>query len=194
MLLGGRAAEALTLDDICTGASNDIERATETARQMVTKYGFSPELGTVTYGKDNGEVFLGRDLGHERNYSEEVANQIDRAIRKLIDNAYAQATEILTQHRYQLELVAKYLMIHEKVDSVQFKDLMNGGVEMAPLDTELAQMEEDEAAKKAKVRQEMAQVEQERAKIHAAQKKELESVASQPQTPANDPKEEDQGE
>ena len=201
MLLGGRAAEALTLDDICTGASNDIERATETARQMVTKYGFSDELGTVTYGKDTGEVFLGRDLGHERNYSEEVANQIDRAIRKLIDNAYAKATDILTQHRYQLELVAKYLMIHEKVDSVQFKDLMNGGVEMAPLDQELTQMEQDEAAKKAKVREEMAQVEQERAKIHAAERKEREASRTQPaksepapQPSDGNPSEEDQGE
>ena len=84
-LLGGRAAEALTQDDICTGASNDMERATKTARNMVTRYGFSDKLGTVVYGSDNDEVFLGKDYGHTKNYSESIATEIDNEVKIIID-------------------------------------------------------------------------------------------------------------
>lgn len=139
VLLGGRVAEAVALEDICTGASNDIERATNTARSMVTRYGFSARLGPVVYGEAEGEVFLGRDMGHQRNYSENVAAEIDEEIRMLIDNAYERAKDILTEHFDQLDLVAKYLMVHEKVDAQLFKDLMEGKISRADVEAELAQ-------------------------------------------------------
>lgn len=128
MLLGGRVAEAVALDDVCTGASNDMERATNIARAMVTRYGFSDKLGTVVYGEADGEVFLGRDMGHQRNYSETVATEIDAEVRSLIDVAYNKAKGILTDHFDQLELVANYLLANEKVDAQTFKDLMSGKI------------------------------------------------------------------
>jgi cell division protease FtsH len=137
MLLGGRVAEAIALEDICTGASNDIERATKTARDMVTRYGFSSKLGPIVYGEAQGEVFLGRDMGHQRNYSETVASEIDEEVRLLIDHAYEKAKEILTEHFDQLELVAKYLMVYEKIDAATFKKLMNGEIKVETLDAEL---------------------------------------------------------
>lgn len=140
MLLGGRVAESIALDDICTGASNDIERATATARDMVTKYGFSSKLGPIVYGEAQGEVFLGRDMGHQKNYSEEVASEIDKEIKLLIDDAYAKAKDILTTHYDQLDLVAKYLMAHEKVDASTFKQLMTGEIKVEDVETELNKM------------------------------------------------------
>ncbi|MBR6790321.1 MAG: ATP-dependent zinc metalloprotease FtsH [Oscillospiraceae bacterium] len=125
-LLGGRVAEALILDDISTGASNDIERATKMARGMVTRYGFSEKLGPIVYGQDEGEVFLGRDFNHSRNYSEQVAAEIDSEIRSLIDTGYNRAKAILSEHEEQLHLVAKYLIEHEKVDERTFVQLMKG--------------------------------------------------------------------
>ena len=130
-LLGGRVAEALILDDISTGASNDIERATKMARGMVTRYGFSEKLGPIVYGQDEGEVFLGRDFNHTRNYSEQVAAEIDSEIRSLIDTGYNRAKAILTEHMDQLHLVAQYLIEHEKVDEVTFVKLMKGEMEPA---------------------------------------------------------------
>lgn len=127
VLLGGRVAEALVLDDISTGASNDIERASELARKMVTKYGMSDSLGPIMFGEsDSGGVFLGRDLGHNRNYSEEVASQIDREIHDIITNGYNETVRKLNEHMDQLHLVAQYLFDHEKVDAEQFVALMEG--------------------------------------------------------------------
>lgn len=124
ILLGGRVAEKVVFDDISTGASNDIERATQVARSMITKYGFSEKLGPVTYGHDQSEVFLGRDLGQSRNYSENVAAEIDAEMRDIIDTGYEQAKELLQAHRDQLNKVAEYLKIHEKVEGDVFKRLM----------------------------------------------------------------------
>ncbi|MBS7369674.1 MAG: ATP-dependent zinc metalloprotease FtsH, partial [Oscillospiraceae bacterium] len=124
VLLGGRVAEKIVLDDICTGASNDIERATDVARDMVTRYGFSEKLGPIRYGNDNQEVFLGRDYSHGRNYSEDVAAEIDGEIRELIETGYEKAKEILTEHRDMLERVAQYLIKHEKIDGENFYKLM----------------------------------------------------------------------
>ncbi len=127
VLLGGRVAEALVLDDISTGASNDIERATDTARKMVTKYGMSDKLGPIVFGSsESNEVFLGRDFGHTRNYSEEVAAEIDAEINAIITDCYGKTREILTTHLDKLHAVAKYLFQNEKLDGEQFKALMEG--------------------------------------------------------------------
>ncbi len=128
MLLGGRVAEELVLDDICTGASNDIERATSTARNMVTKYGFSKKLGTVVYGSDNDEVFLGKDYGHTRNYSEAVAAQIDNEVSSIIQKAYSDCADILNANIDKLHLLAKYLLKFEKIDGEDFEKLMKGEI------------------------------------------------------------------
>ena len=125
-LLGGRVAEQLVLDDISTGASNDLERATSTARSMVTRYGFSEKMGPVVYGNDQSEVFLGRDLGSSRDYSDRVAGEIDDEVREIVEKAYDKATAILQMHMDQLELLAKYLMIHEKIEKDDFETLMQG--------------------------------------------------------------------
>ena len=109
-LLGGRVAEQLVLDDISTGASNDLERATATARAMVTRYGFSERLGPVVYGTDPGETFLGRDFGQGRGYSENIAAEIDNEIRDIVDESYETARRILTEHMDQLHTVAAVLM------------------------------------------------------------------------------------
>lgn len=126
VLLGGRVAEKIVLDEISTGASNDIERATDLARSMITRYGFSEKLGPIVYGHDNSEVFLGRDYSQGRNYSENVAAEIDGEIRELIDTSYENAKQILLSHRDQLDKVAHYLMEHEKIDGEDFTKLMNG--------------------------------------------------------------------
>ncbi len=131
-LLGGRAAEKLILDDISTGASNDIERATDTARNMVTRYGFSDKLGPVVYGHDDNEVFLGRDYNSTKTYSEVIASEIDSEIRAIIHSAYDRAQEILSEHKEQLTRVAEYLILHEKINGEQFATLMAGGDPDAP--------------------------------------------------------------
>lgn len=127
-LLGGRVSEKIILDDISTGASNDIERATKIARGMVTKYGFSEKLGPVVYGHDESEVFLGRDYSQGRNYSENIAAEIDAEIRELIETAYEKAKDILQSHMDQLHLLARYLMQHEKIDGSDFEKLMKGEI------------------------------------------------------------------
>lgn len=141
MCLGGRAAEALVLDDICTGASNDMERATNAARSMVTKYGFSEKLGPVVYGSDNDEVFLGKDYGHTKNYSETVATEIDKEIKRIIDNGYKQATEILSANLNKLHLLANYLIKYEKIDGNDFENLMKDELETDVSDTEFVPQE-----------------------------------------------------
>lgn len=135
MMLGGRVAEELVLDDICTGASNDIERATNTARNMVTRYGFSKKLGTVVYGSDNDEVFLGKDYGHTRNYSEAVAAQIDDEVREIIETAYKDCSELLKANIDKLHLLAKYLLKFEKIDGPDFEKLMKGEITEADIDS-----------------------------------------------------------
>ena len=137
-LLGGRVAEALVIGDISTGASNDIERATELARSMVTKYGMSDKLGPITYGSGNDEVFLGRDYSHMRNYSEETAAEIDEEINAIIKNAYDRTKNILTEHIDRLHSVAKALIEREKIDGDEFKALMNGET-LPPLSLEPAE-------------------------------------------------------
>ena len=119
-LLGGRVAEKLILNDISTGASNDIERATSIARAMVTKYGMSDRLGTITFGSDQDEVFLGRDLAHAKEYSEETAAIIDEEVKKLVDEGYKKATDILSEHVDKLHAVAKVLLEKEKIDGDEF--------------------------------------------------------------------------
>ncbi|MEF9983653.1 MAG: ATP-dependent zinc metalloprotease FtsH [Oscillospiraceae bacterium] len=126
-LLGGRMAEKLTLDDISTGASNDLERVTKLARAMVTKYGFSDRIGPVVYGQDQEEIFLGRDISQSQNYSENIAAEIDSEVREIIDNAYEKAQEILTLHMDKLIIVAENLIEREKIEGDEFKILMEGG-------------------------------------------------------------------
>ncbi|WP_195975671.1 ATP-dependent zinc metalloprotease FtsH [Hydrogeniiclostridium mannosilyticum] len=132
VLLGGRVAEALTLDDISTGASNDIERATKMARSMVTKYGMSDLLGTITYGQDDSEPFLGRDMGHIRNYSESTASAIDAEIKRLVTTAYEKTETILREHMDQLNQVAQFLFLHEKMSGDEFASLMEGKLLESP--------------------------------------------------------------
>ena len=123
-LLGGRAAEQLTQDDVCTGASNDIERATDLARKMVTKFGMSDKLGLVTYGHDNNEVFLGRDFSSTPNYSEKTASLIDEEIEKVVMVQYKKALEILNGHMPKLHAVAKVLFGEEKISGEDFRAIM----------------------------------------------------------------------
>ncbi len=148
VLLGGRVAEALVLDDISTGASNDIERATETARKMVTKYGMSDKLGPIVFGaSDSGEVFLGRDFGHTRNYSEEVAAEIDQEINRIITGGYAETEKKLSEHMDKLHAVARYLFQHEKLDGEQFKAIMDGtmAADSTPIPAVFPKKEEEPA-------------------------------------------------
>ncbi len=138
VLLGGRVAEAIVLQDISTGASNDIERATNLAHSMVTKYGMSDKLGPIAYGSDNNEVFLGRDMGHIRNYSEEIASEIDGEVRSIISNAYNNTMGILNEHLDQLHTVANYLFENEKVDGETFTRLMTtGNADSTAIDTQV---------------------------------------------------------
>lgn len=125
--LGGRVAEELIMDDISTGASNDIEKATKTARAMVTKYGMTKELGCVCYGTDNNSVFLGRDMGsRNQDYSEATAAKIDQLVLDMVNKAYADATKILSDNMDKLHDIAKYLIKHEKMGSEDFTAVMNG--------------------------------------------------------------------
>ncbi len=128
VLLGGRVAEKIILDDISTGASNDLERATSTARNMVTRYGFSDNLGPVVYGQPEHEVFLGRDYSNTPSYSDNIAAEIDNEIRTIIETAFEKAEELLTEHIDKLHLIAKYLMKNEKIDGPTFYKLMNGEI------------------------------------------------------------------
>ena len=123
-LLGGRVAEKLTQEDITTGASNDIQRATEIAQKMVMKYGMSDKLGPIVYGKDHDEVFLGRDLGSAKTYSDEIAAEIDEEVKSIVEGQFAHAENILTEHMNKLHQIAKYLFENEKMDADQFKTAM----------------------------------------------------------------------
>ncbi len=126
VLLGGRMAEKQVLDDISTGASNDIMRSTKIARDMVTKYGMSDALGPMTFGSDNDEVFLGMNYAQTRDYSEQVAAEIDAEVRKIIDKAYADCGAYLEKHREQLDRVAEALIEKEKLSGEEFEELFSG--------------------------------------------------------------------
>ncbi len=126
VLLGGRVAEKLVLGDISTGASNDIERATKLAKSMVTEYGMSDRIGPVSYSSGSGEVFLGRDYGHAKDYSEAFAQEIDEEISSIIHNGYDRTEKILTDHMDKLHELAQYLIKYEKIDGDKFDKLMKG--------------------------------------------------------------------
>jgi cell division protease FtsH len=126
-MLGGRVAEEIRFDDITTGASNDLQRATETARRMVTQYGMSENLGPLTFGHDSAQPFVGREFGQGQEYSEETAQRIDTEIRRVIDEAYSTATRILREHRDQLEMVSQLLVERETIDRDEFEALLEGG-------------------------------------------------------------------
>ena len=128
VLLGGRVAEALVLDDISTGASNDIERATKIARAMVTKYGMSEKLGPITYGSDDSNPFLGKEMGHISNYSEQTASEIDEEIQSIISTAYQKTEQILRDHIDELHRLAGVLYEKEKIDGVEFQQVMDGNL------------------------------------------------------------------
>ena len=137
VLLGGRVAEAITFGDISTGASNDIERASDIARKMVTKYGMSDEIGPIAFGTGHDEVFLGRDYSNVRNYSETIAAKIDYIVSKTITDAYKQCEDILNTHNDKLVEVAEYLIAHEKIGEKDFEALMTGTLaESVPETTE----------------------------------------------------------
>ena len=141
VLLGGRVAEELTLDDISTGASNDLERVSATARNMVTKYGMSEKLGPMAFGDSDDEVFLGNSFATKKNYSEEVAYEIDKEIGRIVDEAYKQTKKILQDNMDKLEYVAKALLVYETLDAEQFTKAFNKEL---PLDVAISK-EDDKA-------------------------------------------------
>ena len=120
-LLGGRVAEEEVFGDITTGASNDLERVTSLARRMVTQYGMSDVLGPQTFGEKEELIFLGREIGEQRNYSEEIAEEIDREVRQLVDEAYERARTIIRESRAKLDELARRLIEHETVDASEFQ-------------------------------------------------------------------------
>lgn len=171
-LLGGRVAEKLTLDDISTGASNDIQRATEIARDMVTKYGFSDKLGPVNYSSSE-EVFLGKDLTSKQNYSEETANEIDEEIKVIIEEAYDAAMTILEEHIDQLKAVAEGLLLVETLDGQQFVDLFNGTKTPEELAEELKLKSEEQ---KIKDKAEAKEAKRQRRQLREQQQREAEQA------------------
>lgn len=153
VLLGGRVAEALIFGDVSTGASNDIERATEIARNMITKYGMSKKLGPITFGESSNEVFIGRDMGHVKNYSEKTASEIDDEIYSIVQEGYEKVTQILTDHKDKLHEVAKILLEKEKLSGEEFTAIMKGEYDPAkfeekkepePKETEATSKTDDE--------------------------------------------------
>ena len=121
--LGGRVAEELVFDDITTGASQDIKQATSIARSMVTKYGMSEKIGLINYGSDDEEVFIGRDLAHTRSYGEQVAGQIDEEVKRIVDECYAKARELINANRKVLDACAELLLEKEKITRDEFEAL-----------------------------------------------------------------------
>jgi cell division protease FtsH len=132
-LLGGRVAEEVVLKEISTGAQNDLQRASALVRQMITEYGMSDTLGPITFGRPTSQqVFLGRDISHDRNYGEEVASAIDKEVRAIIEDAYAQCRQMLVDNSDKLELIAQALLVHETLEADQLKNLMEYGTVEAP--------------------------------------------------------------
>ncbi len=168
-LLGGRVAEALIFGDISTGASNDIQRATNMAKSMVTRYGMSDKLGPIVYGSEHSsdEVFLGRDFNSSRDYSEKTANDIDEEIRRIVDTAYAEAKRILSENMDKLHFIAEYLMKNEIMDGAQFEAVMTGNPTMEDLDAMVAEkrrVSEEENRIKAEAEAEARRRDEEEAK------------------------------
>jgi cell division protease FtsH len=126
VLLGGRVAEELIFKDVTTGAQNDLERATKIARQMVTEFGMSESLGPITLGRKEHQVFLGKDIAEDRNYSDAIAFQIDKEVEKIIENAYQKAKEILTKNRMKLKKIAKTLLEKETLEGAELDNLLKG--------------------------------------------------------------------
>ncbi|MBQ9131764.1 MAG: ATP-dependent zinc metalloprotease FtsH [Clostridia bacterium] len=190
MCLGGRVAEALVMDDISTGASGDIRQATQMARGMVTRYGMSEELGTVLYGSEHSEVFLGRDYGSGKEYSEETAAAIDREVRRLIGEAYDAAKRILTEHMDKLTFVAEYLLTHESMDEEQFAAAMQEGATVEALEAIAA--DKAEKSRLANEKRAAEQAERERLEQERLEKERLEREQGYPvkdEAPADDEKE-----
>ncbi len=146
-LMGGRVAEAIALDDISTGASNDLQRATDICRDMVAKYGMNENIGPVVYSDDNGEVFLGKDYGHVNNYSEQTSAKIDTEIEAMMREAYKKTEKILTEHFDKLELVANTLIEKEKINAEEFSSLMENG-SLPSNDTQEAPSDNSEVVEK----------------------------------------------
>lgn len=173
-LLGGRVAEQLTLDDISTGASNDIQRATDIAKEMVTKYGFSEKLGPVNYSSSD-EVFLGKDFTSKQSYSEGTAAQIDAEVKAIVEDAYEAAKKILSEHMEQLTAVAEGLLEVETLDHDQFVQLYEGTKTPKELAEDLKEqmekkkvLDEEEAAESAKLRKREERLAKKRAMEEAA--------------------------
>jgi cell division protease FtsH len=145
-LLGGRVAEELQFKEVTTGASNDFEKATELARRMVTQYGMSTELGTVQYGRGNHQVFLGRDLGEDRNYSEEIASKIDGEVRQIIDDCYKNAREILEANWNKVQRMVDSLLEHETVEADEVQAILADAPYPRPVETPEPQPELPAAA------------------------------------------------
>ena len=160
--LGGRIAEELILDDISTGASSDIQKATQVARNMVTRYGMSDRMGPILYGSEHtsDEVFLGRDFSSGKDYSEETAAAIDEEVRSIVETAYADAKKMLADHIDKLHFVAQYLLKHESMDGDQFAAAMQDGATEEELDAIAAQkaeqsrLDNEKAAAEAKAKAE----------------------------------------
>ena len=171
--LGGRIAEELILDDISTGASSDIQKATQVARNMVTRYGMSDRMGPILYGSEHtsDEVFLGRDFSSGKDYSEETAAAIDEEVRSIVETAYADAKKMLADHIDKLHFVAQYLLKHESMDGDQFAAAMQDGATEEELDAIAAQ------------KAEQSRLDNEKAAAEAKAKAEAEAEAQQPPTP-----------
>jgi cell division protease FtsH len=210
-MLGGRVAESLTLDDISTGASNDIMRATEIARDMVTKYGFSEKLGPVNYS-DSDEVFLGRDFSKSKSYSEGIASEIDNEVRTIMESAYAETERILKENMDKLEVVAQALMRVETIDGEQFEALYTGQIDAEGLERQVQEKEEQIRKANAKEAEEFEKIRKEEEEKLAADlarydtdymdedqhqeefKEDTEAKAEEPESEAAAPEAEDAGE
>lgn len=179
MMLGGRVAEEIVLGEISTGASNDIERATKTIRQMVTRWGMSDELGTITFGEDQEQVFLGRDLGHNRNYSEAIAFSIDKEVKRIMDECHKRAHQILTEHRDKLDAVAIALKEREVLNAFEFQGVMDG----KPLE----QIDKEESEYLAKINEEKQRKIEEAAQREKEQPVEKSNVAHVDEVPSAEP-------
>ena len=177
MSLGGRIAEELIMDDISTGASGDIQQATKIARGMVTRYGMSDRLGTVLYGSGHSEVFLGRDYGTSKEYSEQTASVIDEEIQRIVKECYADAKAILSEHIDKLHFVAEYLLSHETMDGDQFKAAMQDGATIEQLEAIAA--EKAEKSRRDNEERERLRAAEEEAKKAAEEKLEEHSDSNQ---------------
>ena len=175
-LLGGRVAEELKLDDISTGASNDLERATEIARQMITKYGFSEKLGPVSFSSSD-EVFLGRDFSTRQNYSEEVASEVDHEIRTLLTQCYAETKKILQDNDAAFERVAQALLLVETLDGEQFERLFTGEADPETIRQEIESENQEIARKNKKEAEESKRIEEEEKKLMREELEKLNAAA-----------------